>query len=92
MKTMNTQELVEHINEILHMIKEDGETIEVTDDGKVVAHLVPTDTNSSQQQHIKRNPAAFLDMLNRHTNAVSEQISEKSVDATDIVREGRREL
>ena len=76
MKTMNTQELVEHINEILHMIKEDGETIEVTNDGEVVAHLVPTDTSSSQQ-YSTRNPAAFLDMLNRHTNTVSSQITEK---------------
>ncbi len=92
MKTMNTQELVEHINEILHMIKEDGETIEVTDDGEVVAHLVPTDANSSQQQQVKRKPAAFLDMLNQHTNAVSAQITEKRVDATKIVQEGRREL
>lgn len=91
MKTMNTQDLVEHINEILHMIKEDGETIEVTNDGEVVAHLVPTD-NSSSQQHVKRNSAAFLDMLNRHTKTISKQIIEKDVDATTIVREGRREL
>lgn len=91
MKTMNTQELVEHINEILHMLKEDGETIEVTNDGEVVAHLVPTD-NPSSQQDVKRNSVAFLDMLNRHTNTVSSQITEKHVDATSIVREGRREL
>ncbi len=90
MKTMNAQELVEHINEILHMIKE-GETIELTDDGEVVAHLVPTD-NLYSHQHVNPNPTAFLDMLNRHTNAISAQITEKNVDAVEIVREGRREL
>ncbi len=89
MKTMNAQELVEHINEILRIIKE-GETIEVTNNGEVIAHLVPTNTSSAQ--HRKRDTASFLEMLNRHTNAISTQITEKSVDAVEIVREGRREL
>jgi len=40
MKKLGVQELTERINEILRMIKEDGETVEVIDDGKVVAKLI----------------------------------------------------
>jgi antitoxin (DNA-binding transcriptional repressor) of toxin-antitoxin stability system len=35
-------ELVTRINELLRLIEEEGETIEITDKGKVVAHVVPT--------------------------------------------------
>ena len=35
-------ELAERINEILRLIEEEGETIEITDRGKVIAHVVPT--------------------------------------------------
>ena len=38
------RELLTRINEMLRLIEEEGETIEITDKGKVVAHLVPTIT------------------------------------------------
>lgn len=43
MKTLEIHKLTEHIDEILHMIKEEGETIEITDGNEVIAHLVPVD-------------------------------------------------
>ncbi len=38
---LEVRELADRINEILRQIEEDGETIEIVDKGKVVAHLVP---------------------------------------------------
>ena len=36
------REVLARNNELLRLIEEDGETIEITDKGKVVAHVVPT--------------------------------------------------
>ena len=41
MKTLGVRELKERISEILRLVEEEGETIEVTKRGEVVARLVP---------------------------------------------------
>jgi len=41
MKTLGKHELTERIDEILRLVKEKGETFEVTEDGEVVAHIGP---------------------------------------------------
>lgn len=41
MKTISISDLNERINEILRLIQEEGETIALTDHGKVVAQIVP---------------------------------------------------
>lgn len=41
------RELITRINEILRLIEEDGETIEITDRDKIIAHVVPT--NATQK-------------------------------------------
>lgn len=41
MKRMGVSELKKHISEILRLVREEGETIEITNRGEVVARLVP---------------------------------------------------
>ena len=46
MKVLAARELADRINEVLRLV-EAGETIEVMNEGKVVAHLVPAEQQSS---------------------------------------------
>ncbi|GAC1421890.1 MAG: hypothetical protein PVS3B3_01160 [Ktedonobacteraceae bacterium] len=41
MNTVDTHELVEHIDETLRLLKDRGETVEIADQGEVVARLLP---------------------------------------------------
>ncbi len=41
MKSLGVRELKERISEILRMVEEEGETVEVTKRGEVIARLVP---------------------------------------------------
>ena len=88
MKTLEIHKLTEHINEILHMIKEEGETIEVTDGSEVIAHLVPVD---KPQQPKKRDHEAFWRRIDRYAAELGSQLSEK-VNAVEIVRDVRCSL
>jgi antitoxin (DNA-binding transcriptional repressor) of toxin-antitoxin stability system len=88
MKALEVHELVEHINEILCMVKEEGETIEVTNHGEVIAHLVPVHRPRSSAELVKRDVWAKLDRLAAEIGAHwSEDIS-----AVDAVRDVRRDL
>ena len=88
MKTLEIHKITEHINEILHMIKEEGETIEVTDGSEIIAHLVPVD---KAQQPKKRDHEAFWRRIDGYAAELGSQRPEK-VDAVEIVRDVRREL
>ena len=86
-ESLKTQELKEHIDKILHMLEE-GETFEVVDDGKVIAHVVPV---SEPKQFGEQDVKASLIDTDRLAAKISAYSPEK-VDAVEIVREGRREL
>lgn len=90
MKTLEAQEIAKRINEILQMLKEGGETVEIIDEGEIIAHLVPA--NSFSRHSIKQDHAIFLNMLNRHAREIGKHMGQESVNAVDIIREGRREL
>ncbi len=81
------RELKERIDKILHMFQE-GEPIEVTDHGKVIAHVVPV---SEPKQPVKRDVHAFWRRIDQLAAQVGTHLPEK-VAAVKIVREGRREL
>lgn len=82
------RELLTRINELLRLIEEEGETIEIIDKGKVVAHLVPT--NVPEKATPKSDAAAWEDLkrlaekLDRYWPA--------NVDAVETVRSIRRDL
>jgi antitoxin (DNA-binding transcriptional repressor) of toxin-antitoxin stability system len=88
MKTLEIHKLTEHIDEILHMIKEEGETIEITDGNEVIAHLVPVD---KAEQPKKEDHEAFWRRIDKYAAQLGSQLPEK-VDAVEIVRDARREL
>jgi len=82
------QELAERINELLRLIEEEGETIEITDRGKVIAHVVPT---PKQQKPAKRDLTTFW----RDIDRLAEEIGKHwkgDVDAVEAVRDVRRDL
>ncbi|HEY6541739.1 MAG TPA: hypothetical protein VIZ18_12410 [Ktedonobacteraceae bacterium] len=81
-------ELVARINELLRLIEEEGETIEITDKGIVVAHVVPTNT---PQKPVDDKLAASL----RGIDELAAKIGARwksNLDAVEAVRDVRRDL
>ena len=88
MITVAKHEFIERISEILDIAVENGETIEITDHGKVIAHVVPV---SEPKQSVEQNAAAWAD-LKRIAAELAPYWSDKNVDAVEIVRDVRRDL
>ena len=86
MKTLEKHELTERIDEILQLIKEKGETFEVTEHGQVVAHIGPA---SESKQSIEESDAAWAE-LDRLSAEISAHWPE-GVSAVDAVRDVRGE-
>jgi len=84
---IESHELKELIDKILRILEE-GEPAEVTDHGKVIAHVVPV---SEPEQPVERDVHAFWRRIDQLAAQVGTHLPEK-VDAVKIVREGRREL
>ena len=88
MKTLKANELVERINEILRMVKEEGETIEVTEQGKVIARVVPA---NEPEKPIKRDLKSFWEETDRLAAEIGSHWK-GDMDAVEAVRDVRREL
>ena len=88
MKTLGVDELTERINEILRIVEEEGETIEVTKRGKVIARLVPV---REAQQPVKRDLQAFLAEMDRLAAKIGANWK-GDMDAVEAVRDVRRDL
>lgn len=82
------RELLTRINEMLRLIEEEGETIEITDKGKVVAHLVPTIV---PEKATEQSDAAAWEELKRLAVELDPYWPEDA-DAVEIVRNIRRDL
>ena len=81
-------ELVARINELLRLIEEEGETIEITDKGKVVAHVVPTNT---PQKPVDNKLAASLKEIDELAAKIGARWK-SNLDAVEAVRDVRRDL
>lgn len=82
------RELLTRINEMLRLIEEEGETIEITDRGKVVAHVVPTNV---PQKPLDDKLSASL----REIDELAAKIGanwKSNLDAVEAVRDVRRDL
>ena len=88
MKTLGKHELTERIDEILRLIKEKGETFEVTEHGEVVAHIGPA---SESKQPVEESDAAAWAELNRIASELGPYWPENT-DAVEIVHDVRRDL
>lgn len=87
MRTVGVLELTTHISEILRQVEEEGEVIEVTNHGEVVARVVPvrppngrSDRNSTTWEDIDRLAAEIGKYLPEH------------VDEVEVINDIRREL
>lgn len=88
MKTLEVGELIKHIDEVLHMVEEEGETIEITNHGEVIAHLVPVLEPQSSVVSAKKDVWTDIDRLSAEIGAHWSP----DVSAVDAVRDVRREL
>jgi prevent-host-death family protein len=87
MVTVGVRELKQETSKILRRVREDGEIIEITYHGEVIARLVPVAPPQPSDEEI----AAVLADL----EALSAEISAKwpeGVSAVEAIREVRREL
>ena len=89
MKTLGIRELQEHVEEIVRLVEEKGETIEVTRNGKVVAQLIPAD---KLRQPVQQDLETFWANMDRLTAEISSHLPDEPIDAVKIIREGRREF
>ena len=87
MKTLEVDELTKRINEILRIVEE-GETIELTKRGEVIARLVPA---RRPQQPVKRDLRNFWAEMDRLAVEIGAHWK-GDMDAVEAVRDVRREL
>jgi prevent-host-death family protein len=90
MKTLGVRELKERISEILRMVHEDGETVEVTNRGEVIARLVPVSKPRPQQASEQSDSSTWTE-LDRLANEIGNHVA-KNIDAVDAVHDVRRDL
>jgi prevent-host-death family protein len=88
MKTLGVDELSERINEILRIVEEEGEIVEVTKRGKVIARLVPV---RGTQQPVKRDLKTFWAEVDRLAVEIGSHWK-GDMDAVEAVRDVRRDL
>lgn len=87
MSSVGIRELKTNASELVRRVREQGEVIDITYYGEVVARLVP----AKQVKPSAEDLASLWDEMDR----LAEQVSAKwsgSPSAVDAVREGRREL
>ncbi len=87
MKTLEIDELTKCINEILRIVEE-GESIELTKGGEVIARLVPA---RRPQQPVKRDLRDFWAEMDRLAVEIGAHWK-GDMDAVEAVRDVRREL
>ena len=86
MVTVGIRELKTQVSRILRRVREDGETVEVTHHGRVIARIVPVD----QPWAAEAEAVVWADL-----DRLAAEIGARwpaGVSAADAVAEGRREL
>ena len=87
MVTVGIRELKQQTSKILRRVREEGETVEITYHGQVIARLVPVNPPASS---IDERSAIWAD-LDQLTAEISAKWPE-GVSAVEAVRDVRREL
>ena len=88
MITVVKHKFIERISEMLDMVVENGEIIEITDQGKVIAHLAPM---SEPKQPVERDTSEAWENLKRLSTELSAHWP-ADVGAVEAVRDVRRDL
>jgi antitoxin (DNA-binding transcriptional repressor) of toxin-antitoxin stability system len=107
MMTIDVHELEAHIGEVLRRVREQGETVDVLDQGKVVVRLVPVQHPPPDPEASRRAWADLRELAAEISASLADEQTLESMDrlaleigthwpngvsAVDAVREGRREL
>jgi len=87
MITVGVRELKQQTSQVLRRVREDGETIDITYRGKIIARLIPVNPPTPPVEEM----AAILADLNQLSAEISAQWPE-GVSALDAVNDVRREL
>lgn len=86
MSSVGVRELKEHASEIVRRVREDGETIDITYRGEVVATIKPKPKSSQQEID------AFWERVDNLRRDIAAHMGHGPVDAVQLVREQRRDL
>jgi prevent-host-death family protein len=87
MTSVGVRELREQTSAIVKRVREEGETVDVTYRGRVVARIVPVDPPRPDPEELER----WLEGHRRLGEEIS-KVWPKGVSAVDAVREQRREF
>ena len=92
MRTIGIRDLKTHLSEILRQVQEEGQVIEVTNHGEIVARVVPVRKRGGLKANAKdkANSTVWTD-LERLAAEIGAHLPER-VDAVQAVRDVRREL
>ena len=88
MRTLEIDELPEYFKEIVRMAQEEGELVEVTDNGEVIARLIPV---PKTPQPGKRDLSTFWKEMDQLAAEISAHWP-PNVSAVEAVRDARRDL
>ncbi|HKP54396.1 MAG TPA: type II toxin-antitoxin system prevent-host-death family antitoxin [Chloroflexia bacterium] len=88
MKTIGVKELREHLSKVLREIEETGQTISVSNRGRIVARLVPT-YSAQLRQRTKRDPRVTIAEIDALAREISADLSGE-VNVADIISDMRR--
>ena len=88
MKSLEVNEFIGRIDAMIHIVTEEGETIEITKHGEAIAYLLPA---HEELQTGKREPSALWADLDRLSAEISTHWPQ-GLSAVDAVRDVRREL
>lgn len=86
MASVGVRELKEHTSKIVRRVRDDGETIDITYRGQVVATLAPKRTLDPDHNQ------AFWERVERLRQDIAARMGPEPVDAVELVREERRNL
>jgi len=87
MQSVGVRELKQQASNLLRLVREEGETVDITYHGEVIAHLVPARTPTATAENLK-GWWADLDQLTAEISARWPA----GLSAADAVKEDRREL
>lgn len=86
MSSVGVRELKEQTSEIVRRVREDGETIDITYRGEIVATITPKRTLPPDEDR------AFWDEQRRLVREIGKQLGDKPIDVVELLREERREF
>ena len=86
MVSVGVRELKEHTSEIVRRVRDDGETIDITYRGEVVATLAP------KQKHSQEERDAFWERLDKLREDIAAQLGPEPIDVVELLNVERMEI